>query len=184
MNKPTYYLEKKAIVYTQAGSEHFMTFLFSLSGLFFVLGTKITTQTHLKLFKAIVELFSMHNPTLPIDRALNGHKEDFKEFTREEEELKRKRKKKKQEYNQNYKTKSQSNSEKKKEAKLRQLSNTKDYDERIKKSKINKKKNITKDKGIDGQEYNYVKFLVKHQVLRQYLLQMMIINLKIYKERN
>ena len=138
-------MEKKAIVYTQAGSEHFFTFLFSLSGLFFVLGTKIATQTHLKLFKAIVELFSMHNPTVPIDRALNGHQEDFKEFKREEEELKRKRKKK-QEYNQNYKTKRQSNNEKKKEAKLRQLSNTKDYDERIKKSKINKKKTLLKIK--------------------------------------
>ena len=120
-----------------------------------MLGTRIATQTHLKLFKAIVELFSMHNPTLPIDRALNGHQENFKEFTREEEELKRKRKKK-QEYNQNYKKKRQSNNRKKKEAKLRQLSYMKDYDERIKKSKIDKMKNITKDKEIDGQEYNYV----------------------------
>ena len=97
----------------------------------------------------------MHNPTLPIDRALNCHQENFKEFTREEEELKRKRKKK-QEYNQNYKTKRQSNNEKKKEVKLRQLSYIKDYDERIKKSKINKKKNISKDKEIDGQDNNYV----------------------------
>ena len=155
MHKPQYYMEKKAIVYTQAGSEHFFTFLFSLSGLFFVLGTKIATQTHLKLFKAIVELFSMHNPTLPIDRALNGYQDDFNEFSREEEELKRKRLKK-QEYNQNYKKKRQANNKKMKEGKLRQEKYINDFEERIKKNPINKKKKTYKEKMKDIHENEYI----------------------------
>ena len=69
-------VKKKALVFIQAGTEHWLQFCFNVCGLLSVLNSKIATLSHLKLFNALLEMFAIHNPCLPIERALQSNVHD------------------------------------------------------------------------------------------------------------
>ena len=68
--------KKKALVFIQAGTEHWLQFCFNVCGLLSVLNSKIATLSHLKLFNVLLEMFAIHNPCLPIERALQSNVHD------------------------------------------------------------------------------------------------------------
>ena len=107
---------KKWFIFIQAAGEHRMQFWFSICGLLSVVSSKVATKTHMKLFSAIIEEFSMHNPWLPLERALQNIHEDKKVYTRGDNEIST-QKANKRRYNQNYKKKRQENNDKKRNAK-------------------------------------------------------------------
>ena len=72
MGKDHIFFSKKSLVFIQAGTEHRLQFCFNICGLLSVLNSKVATLSHLKLFNALLEMFAMHNPCLPIERALQS----------------------------------------------------------------------------------------------------------------
>ena len=70
LGKDHIFYSKKSIVFIQAGTEHWLQFCFNIWGLLSVLNSKVATLSHLKLFNALLEMFAMYNPCLPVERAL------------------------------------------------------------------------------------------------------------------
>ena len=112
LEKERRFWAKKGFIFIQAAGEHRMQFWFSICGLLSVLSSKVATKTHVKLFSAIIEEFSMHNPWLPLERALQNIHTDKKVYTRGDNEISI-QKANKRRYNQNYKKKRQDNNERK-----------------------------------------------------------------------
>ena len=65
-----------------------MQFCFSVCGLLSVLNSKIATISHMRLLNALLEVFAMHNPCLPLERALQSNAKDRQVYTRSDKQKK------------------------------------------------------------------------------------------------